>query len=103
MFERAHTALWPCSIVIVSISHRGSVSTSIIKQLASSLKEARRGAEELNHENVLFRLIQRVVHVLEEFGHTDVVLLQELDDVHALAILRLALRHVGVLLQEFGD
>ena len=57
--------------------------------------------EEFNHENVLLLLIQRVLHVVKEFGNTDVVVLQELDDVHALTVLSFALSHVGVLLQEF--
>ena len=34
--------------------------------------------EEFNHENVLLLLIQRVLHVVKEFGNTDVVVLQEL-------------------------
>ena len=69
------------------------------------MQEARIGVsfEELCDEDVLRGLIHMVLQVCEELGHADVVVLQELDDVHALAVLGLTLGHVGVLLEEFGD
>lgn len=62
-----------------------------------------RSFEELCDEDVLGGLVQMVLHVFEELGHADVIVLQELDNVHALAVLGLTLGHVGVLLEEFGD
>ena len=56
--------------------------------------------KELRDENVLLGLGQLVLHVIQELGHTDVIVLQELDDVHPLPVLRRALRHVRVLLKE---
>ena len=47
-------------------------------------------------------LVQVVLHVIQEFSYTDLIILQKLDDVHALAVL-LFLRHVGVVLKEFCD
>ena len=47
-------------------------------------------------------LVKIVLHVLQEFGDANVVVLQELDDVHALSVLSLALRDVGVVLEELG-
>ena len=44
-------------------------------------------------------IVEVVVHVVKEFGHTNVVVFQELDNVHALAAL-LRLRYVGVMLKE---
>ena len=61
------------------------------------------GVQELNHEDVLFGLIQVALHVFHELGDADVVVLEELDDVHSLPVLCLTLRHVGVLLEEFCD
>ena len=72
----------------------------------SSLKVAGGCVEELRDENVLRRGIVAVTMMillpLEELRHADVVVLQELDYVHALTVL-LFLRHVGVVLEELGD
>ena len=61
------------------------------------------GFEELCDENVLLGLIQSVLHVVQKLGHTDVIVFQELDDVHLLAITCHTLGHVGVLLKELCD
>jgi DeoR/GlpR family transcriptional regulator of sugar metabolism len=80
---------------------------SMVVVFVVSLEIAGRGSgvQELNHEDVLLGLIQVALHVFHELGDANVVVLEELDDVHSLAVLCLALRHVSVLLQEFchGD
>ena len=58
--------------------------------------------QELDHEDVLLRFVKVVLHVLQELGDANVIVLQELNDVHALPVLGLALRHVGVVLEELG-
>ena len=71
-------------------------------QQSYHLDKLLRSLQELSDENVLGGLIQCVLHVVEELGHTNVIVLQELDDVHALSVLCLALCHVGVLLEELS-
>ena len=56
------------------------------------------GLKEFCNQNVLCRLVH-----LQELSDTDVIILQELDDVHALAVLGRALSHVSILLKELGD
>lgn len=64
-----------------------------------SVQEA--GLEELRDEDVLHGPVQIVLEEVEELCNADAVVIEELDDVHALAVLEL-LRDVGVRLEELG-
>eukprot|EP00353_Schmidingerella_taraikaensis_P013980 CAMPEP_0185575730 /NCGR_PEP_ID=MMETSP0434-20130131/6841_1 /TAXON_ID=626734 ORGANISM="Favella taraikaensis, Strain Fe Narragansett Bay" /NCGR_SAMPLE_ID=MMETSP0434 /ASSEMBLY_ACC=CAM_ASM_000379 /LENGTH=85 /DNA_ID=CAMNT_0028192685 /DNA_START=256 /DNA_END=513 /DNA_ORIENTATION=+ len=69
---------------------------------ARSLEEMM-SVEELGDEDVLLvRVFAVLAHPVEEFGDADIVVLQELNDVHTLPVLHL-LANVRVLLQELGD
>ena len=76
---------------------------SMVVVVVDSLEIAGRArrVQELDHEDVLLGLIQVALHVFHELGDANVIVLEELDDVHSLAVLCLALRHVSVLLEEF--
>ena len=58
--------------------------------------------EELNNEHVLLLSVGIVLEPIEELGYTDVVVVKELNNVHALSVLEL-LADCGVRLQEFSD
>ena len=94
--------LWNKQACFVLCAVIWQLSYHLDRLLFASLRSLARSLQELSDEDVLGGLIQGVLHVVEELGHTDVVVLEELDDVHALSVLCLALCHVGVLLEELG-